>query len=424
MTLIETDVNWLLNPAIALSAYLIAIATSMCLLRLVPSFDRMINRQTGQRYGSIDGLRGYLAFGVFVHHVVVFSFYLQHGRIELPSSNFYSQLGQASVALFFMITGFLFWGRLLDKGPALNWKDFAISRFCRLYPLYLALLGVVLLIVFGEADWRLKDEPADLLQQLALWLIFDRPDINQHAQSGLIISNVTWTLNYELFFYAVLPLLSVVFLQRPGWLKGIFAVLMIYALYQLFGLNHSLKRWILFSFCGGIAAAYWIRHPQLRIYARSTRAAVLALLSLLLVMTCFQKSFHLLPLLLLSLFFIIVASGNDLFGLLRLRAIRWMGEISYSTYLLHGILLWMTFSWVLPKVENPTAIWILLPTIWLLSSLLIIISSITFRFIEMPGMQLGKRWSKRQQGKASSPTSTKSEEIASPFPLLPTPRDR
>ena len=94
------------NPLIALVAYLLAIVTAALLLRAVPKIARQIEHSSESRYASIDGLRGYLAFGVFVHHAIITLIFLRTGVFDFPPSNFYSQLGQGSVALFFMITGF------------------------------------------------------------------------------------------------------------------------------------------------------------------------------------------------------------------------------------------------------------------------------------------------------------------------------
>lgn len=132
------------NPLIALAAYLLAIVTSALLLRAVPKIARHLQHSGESRYASIDGLRGYLAFGVFVHHSIITWIFLRTGVIDFPPSNFYSMLGQGSVALFFMITGFLFWGRLIKHGRNHDWLAFAISRVFRLYPLYLPLLLVVI----------------------------------------------------------------------------------------------------------------------------------------------------------------------------------------------------------------------------------------------------------------------------------------
>ena len=65
---------------------------------------------------------------------------------------------------------------------------------------------------------------------------------------------------------------------------------------------------------GGIAAAYWIRRPQWVAWSLSPLAGIIALLALAIAFTAFNRAFNLGALLLLSLFFVIVASGNTLFG--------------------------------------------------------------------------------------------------------------
>src|SRR5688500_16089594 len=68
---------------------------------------------TAVRYGTLDGLRGFLALSVFTFHLVLTRDFLVTGEWEPPRSRFYSFLGPLGVSLFFMITGFLFWSKLL-----------------------------------------------------------------------------------------------------------------------------------------------------------------------------------------------------------------------------------------------------------------------------------------------------------------------
>ena len=380
------------NPLIAMTAYLLAIATAALLLRSVPRIPRELEHCGESRFAGIDGLRGYLAFGVFVHHSIITWIFLQTGVIDFPPSNFYSQLGQGSVALFFMITGFLFWNRLLTHGRQHDWLAFAVSRLFRLYPLYLPLMLTVFVCVFYLQDWELKDSGTQLIGQTLAWLIFDRPDVNQYHQTGMLISNVTWTLGYELFFYLALPLAAMVFIYRGGWMQTVLCLIGIYTLYQVVGWEHSLKKHFLASFLGGIAAAYWIRRPQWVAWSLSPLAGIVALLALAIAFTAFNRAFNLGALLLLSLFFVIVASGNTLFGALRPRSIRWLGEISYSTYLLHGFVLWVLVQRLPPILHlDVRQAWVFLPLLAVCSCLLIIISSLTYLYIEKPGINAGKK---------------------------------
>ena len=386
MSLGSNNVLW------AVMAYALAIITSSLLLRFSPTIQRTLKHPGQSRYASVDGLRGYLAFGVFVHHMAITWAFLHTGVFNVPESKFYAQIGLASVALFFMITGFLFWGRLLKQGRQFDWQAFAVSRVFRLYPLYLPLMLLVIVSVFYIQGWTLKDTPLEVASQILAWLLFERPDINQYPQTGMLISNVTWTLSYEVFFYLALPLFGMVFVYRKNWKQAVLCLLGIYALYQVVGWEHSLKKHILMSFLGGIAAAYWVRRPQWVAWGQTRLAACIALMLLVVVLFMFRKSFATAPLLLLTAFFCIVASGNTLFGALTLRSIRWMGEISYSTYLLHGLLIWLlmhrlpvVMQW---DIQQPL-VFVALAAV--ASSLLIVISSLTFLFIEQPGMLAGKK---------------------------------
>ena len=381
-----------INPLWAVIAYLLAIITAGLLLRFSPAIERSLSHSGQSRYHSVDGLRGYLAFGVFVHHTAIIWSFLHTGVFELPKEKFYIQIGLASVALFFMITGFLFWGRLIQKGRDFDWLAFAVSRVFRLYPLYLPLLVLVLFSVFHIQGWTLKDEPFEVAGQILAWVLFDRPDINQFPETGGLIANVTWTLSYEVFFYMALPLFGMVFVYRRNWLQVVLCLLGIYTLYQVVGWEHSLKKHILMSFLGGVAAAYWVRRPKLVAWSQTPVAGIIALLTLLLILTLFRKSFALAPLALLTLVFSIIASGHTLFGALTLRSIRWMGEISYSTYLLHGFLLWLMMQrlpLVLPIDNKDPLVFVSLAA--LCSCLLIVISSLSFLYIEKPGMAAGKQ---------------------------------
>jgi peptidoglycan/LPS O-acetylase OafA/YrhL len=89
----------------------------------------------------IDGLRGFLAFGVFVHHASIWYYFLQHGSWVVPESRLYTHLGQSTVTVFFMITGFLFYGKVLEsKKNNIDWLRLYVSRCLRILPLFLLVM--------------------------------------------------------------------------------------------------------------------------------------------------------------------------------------------------------------------------------------------------------------------------------------------
>src|SRR4051812_45213259 len=78
---------------------------------------------------SIDGLRGYLAFFVFLHHSAIWYFYLRASVWTLPPSHLYTHFGHSGVALFFMITGFLFFLKLIEaRTKPIDWIKLYVAR--------------------------------------------------------------------------------------------------------------------------------------------------------------------------------------------------------------------------------------------------------------------------------------------------------
>ena len=96
---------------------------------------------------------------------------------------------------------------------------------------------------------------------------------------------------------------------------------------------------------------------------------------------------------LLSLAFILIASGSSLFGLLKLNVSRVLGEMAYSIYLLHGIMLFVLFQGVLgvdrAKLMAPESHWVVLMGA---SALLVMLSFLTYSLIEKPCMRIAKNF--------------------------------
>jgi peptidoglycan/LPS O-acetylase OafA/YrhL len=93
---------------------------------------------------------------------------------------------------------------------------------------------------------------------------------------------------------------------------------------------------------------------------------------------------------LLAVFFYSVCSGASLFGLLLTRPARRLGHISYSIYLLQGLVLTVLFaSPVLRNFALSAS-----AQYWMVGSLcagvLVAVSSVTYYGIELPGMRFGR----------------------------------
>lgn len=162
---------------------------------------------------ALDGVRGIAAAIVFIYHYgggarsSDFAFHLVGKTIHL---------GWAGVSLFFVLSGFLITGILLDSMQRPKWRvTFYIRRALRIFPLYyFALFGAILVA------WLLRT-PSSLISPL--WPLFfylqDIPGIvHTRALSPLFVVGHFWSLAVEEQFYLVWPIL-LLFASRRAALR-------------------------------------------------------------------------------------------------------------------------------------------------------------------------------------------------------------
>ena len=380
-----------MNPFSIWPAFFVIAA---CLVLVTPAgrwvfLDAPLSRSSA-RYISLDGLRGFLALAVVMHHTSITYGYIQTGIWQLPPSSFYALLGQVGVAVFFMITAFLFWGRLLDEGARINWAALYCNRFFRIVPLYWVAVATMFAIVAYRTGFRLNVPIIQLARELFQWtlpsIIKTPSDINGYASPWVVLAGVTWTIYYEWLFYLSLPLLAVAAKNRsPAAFLPIVASLLIYSP----NIVTSTERYFIALFaCGMFAASMVRRYPK--ILGDSNKKSIICLLLLLAVFLRYDTAYAWGPILLLGAFFLLISSGTTLFGLLKSRSAQRLGSISYSIYLLQGPVLLVLFSQkTLGKyaLQSPEHYWFVA---LLVSLLLVCISMVTYRFVEKPGIALGR----------------------------------
>jgi peptidoglycan/LPS O-acetylase OafA/YrhL len=320
------------------------------------------------RLHAIEGLRGLCALSVFFHHAVISCLAWRTGVWTDPPSRFSFYLGRESVLLFFFTTGFLFW-RKLRREQRLAVGAFFSGRFRRLVPAYLGSVALILAVVAVESGGALRVAPRVLVRSLQPWLAFtlpfgDMPDVNGVHDTGRINAWVFWTLRLEWLFYLLLPLLSWFSRGRRTWLLGLLAGAS-YALLVARPLPDPASpaaqmavpfvRYFLVGFFPGMAAAHLVELPTFARVARRPLAAVAALGALAVPILFIpgngvERSVDLSA---LPLFFAFacVAAGGDGFGLLTSRWAQLLGKMSYSVYLLHGIVLFVTFRLVAVRLR-------------------------------------------------------------------------
>jgi len=399
-----------INPLPALVLFSLAALTSLVLVRVC-----RWNGEAG-RFATIDGLRGWLALGVFAHHSRLWYTFIHEGVWAPPPSRLYTMLGQCAVALFFMVTAFLFLGKLLDaRGTPFNWKRLYVSRLYRLYPAYLLMLILTLGIVAVLSKGELSGPIPRLLIMIGFWIPFSLPglpDINDVPFTFSISAGVSWTLIYEWAFYLSLPVLARCVGVRTGVRAPLLAVLAVVCVLTL--TFQEINPHCLVSFLGGGVAAFGVRSAAARRLVSSRLAAVLAIACLVGTIAGFDTVYAPAPLIALTIAFFVVALGNDLFGALSAPASRLLGEISYSVYLLHGIFLTLTFRLLIgmegARSLSPIEYW---GTAVALTPLIVGASFLCFRLIEKPAIERGRIRGRARPQPNTTPSIGEPPEIPS-----------
>src|SRR5262249_34841992 len=132
------------------------------------------------------------------------------------------------VDLFFVLSGFLIAGILLDNRTATNYFSvFYTRRICRIFPLYFLVLGLfILLLATGAREWTsltwLFHDPMPLWSYATF-----TQNVPMALQSTLGAGwmEVTWSLAVEEQFYFVIPLLVWLFPRRT---LAVIAILLIF----------------------------------------------------------------------------------------------------------------------------------------------------------------------------------------------------
>lgn len=160
---------------------------------------------SSRRNNTIDAFRGIAILGVLVYH------YSLRWAPPWNVANLYGYqhawpdwlvLGALGVHVFFVISGLVITMTVLRSKSAL---EFAVRRFARLYPAFLAGICVTLAAtgIFPIPGFHVS--PADVLANLTM----EAPAFHRHLVDGSY-----WTLCVEIKFYALVALSFALFKER------------------------------------------------------------------------------------------------------------------------------------------------------------------------------------------------------------------
>lgn len=371
-----------------------------------------------RRIPELDGLRG-LAIGmvVFVHYVwfaIVVRPPALLGYVHTMARPLWS-----AVDLFFVLSGFLIGGNLLDARNSPNYfSTFYIRRFCRVLPIYYLFLGlaaIAYVLVYRPIgkplDWVFAGKlPLPWYSYLSfaqnLWMA-------KLDTIGATILAITWAFAVEVQFYFVVP--AIIRFIRRSALPYVFGAGIVIAplmrLFILFRFRANLMASYVLLPCRmdalflGLLCAYCVREPKLWCWLVKHRNSlwmvVFALLAGIPALNQegipFTLSWASIGYGWMSLFYttVLILCLTDSRSFLS-RAIGWrwlacFGRISYGVYLFHlgiyGLFMWRLtdHGWLLES-------WRDFGVIVLASATTIAFASLSWRYFEKPIVRWSHTW--------------------------------
>lgn len=367
----------------ALLVTLIALVSALLMVRDTSATD-------SHEFASIDGLRGFLALFVFLHHSTYWFNYSHVNSWVGTNSGLYNNFGQTSICLFFMLSGFLFTHKLLEsRNREVDWLKLFCSRVLRLTPLYFTVVIVILIIVAVKSSFVQYEETNILRNYIFDWLLFtipSHPDINAFSNTHLLVAGVIWTLPYEWYFYLCLPALGLLLGAKSKPNSGVWLILSVACIISF--TSWQLDGTLLWGFVGGGTAALVARSPWLRQLHQGRGANWVLLAGLIIGYTVFDNSAFYTRLLILTACMSFIACGANLFGILDNRAARALSTVSYGIYLMHGLVLYLVITHCFDAQTRQS---LTEPQYWLVifacTPIIVGLSALSWYWIEWPAIK-------------------------------------
>ena len=344
---------------------------------------------------ALTGLRAFAALAVVLFH------FTTDAGLHLSIVDPIIKRGYLGVDLFFVLSGFIIhhvYRRQFSREIAANsYLEFIRNRFARIYPVHL-LTMTIMLAFFGAAALILHRAPNDPTA-FSIAAIF-ASILLVHAWIDIPSPNIpAWSVSAEWFGYLLYPCLALV-TARLRTVSCIAVAVCAVAATEFVANNHPLLR-ICPEFLLGMMAY------DLRVgvsLARPVGRFGGWLVTALLVASGYVFSGEQLGLHAALFAILIVALSNDddqLGHVLALPPFVYLGEISYSIYMTHGPV-WAIIKNIarLHNVEISS-----LPLIGGSVLSVLIVSAVTFRYIELPARQALRSSGQRLIVEAQSPTA-------------------
>ena len=367
------------------------------------------------RVPELDGLRGIAILLVLIHHYLC-------GR--MPTDTYpvlhwvdvVFRLAWSGVDLFFVLSGFLIGGILLEQRAAKNFfSTFFLRRGCRVLPLYFAWLGLYVLMLQllppGQGRGWVDETLAPRYPGWAYVFLVQNFFVAGHEIFGPLWQVPSWSLALEMQFYLLapliirfvperkLPLMLLVVIALVSFLR-LFMYMFYPSIFVYTLLPCRMDALLLGMLCACLLrddrARRWLENGQVKLHV--ALALLLGGIAVLNVLPfCSRTSFEMvwfgyswLGLFYSCLLLITVtASGGVIVVVMRNQILRYLGIIAYGVFLMHLGIAGLIHGWMRGSNLNINGAADALATIAALGVTLLV-ATMSWRFFEKPIVDWGR----------------------------------
>jgi len=355
-----------------------------------------------KRVPQLDGIRGIAILLVLLWHYVGVQIMDKSGALTVL--NMALGFSWSGVDLFFVLSGFLIAGILIDHRDASNYfRVFYLRRVCRILPLYLLLLAVFVCFsgtaIASEERFRwLFAKPFPLWAYLTFT---QNVFMSFRGWFGANFVGITWSLAIEEQFYLLMPALVCFLPRKTRWYVFLPGILLAPILRLVLPGFHAfvLTPWRADSLLCGVCLAMLVRSPRAWAFVEKRKRFLLLLFVGLLagaVLIPWRPGGPLTHTWLAALYsvFILIALLNPdgrMGRLLKRQLLVWLGIWSYGIYMFHEPVFGLLSGFVrgqAPALNTIADVGV----VGLALVLTILIAALSHKFFEQPILQLGHRF--------------------------------
>lgn len=347
---------------------------------------------TGGFIPEIDGIRFFAIILVIFVHINTFL------RVKSPYNFDYSgnlfnlfENGFKGVELFFVVSGFVlalpFAKHYLAGGKKPQLKQYLLRRLTRLEPPYFLALFIYFGLHLFKGVYPLKELVAGLIQNL---LYIQNFQVFEHYRS---IITVAWTLEIEVQFYLLAPILATVFkLSALRRRLVLISVIVLTPILNMFFVAKylTLYNFIFYFLIGFLIADLYITQSKKQL--KISTSLMIGLSSMVVFLYINIETIMNKYIFLVAIFLIVYLALNDSFWrkIFSFKLFTSIGGMCYTIYLFHMVIVTgigsKTVTW---RLSDNYELNILLQILLLLPPILAI-SAVYFVLIEKPCMD--KTW--------------------------------